>query len=233
MSVEPCPSTAGARRAVRACALRPTLAGGHRGSLRAPHQHRVFASPPGRPRMGPAIAHPNHPSRGHRARHRSAPRTQPGRALAKALEVVEEFFARKHGFSEAAGGQHAARIWRAEEASRDTNGPGDRLCLASGRAIRPDAACRARACGPRAHRDTSSDSARCLSAESAANAASSAPRAARPRTAGESERRGDRSGYPSWPARQRLCRSTVGLAATVGKPDISHGSSFLAAWTSN
>ena len=78
-------ATAGARQAVRACALRPTLAGGQRGSLRSSRQHCVFASLPGRPRLGPAIAHPNHPPRCHRAPRRNAPRAQPGRAFAEAL----------------------------------------------------------------------------------------------------------------------------------------------------
>ena len=78
------PEKAGARRAVRACALRPTLAGGHRGLPTSPHQHRFFVSPPGRPRMGPAIAHPNHLTRYNRAPRRNAPRAQPGRAFAEA-----------------------------------------------------------------------------------------------------------------------------------------------------
>ena len=78
-------ATAGARQAVRACALRPTLAGGHRGPPTSPHQHRFFVSPPGRPRMAPAIAHPNHLPRCKRAPRRNAPRAQPGRAFAEAL----------------------------------------------------------------------------------------------------------------------------------------------------
>ena len=81
-------ATAGARQAVRACALRPTLAGGHRGLPTSPHQHRFFVSPPGRPPMGPAIAHPNHLPRCNRARRRNAPRAQPGRALAEPPSVA-------------------------------------------------------------------------------------------------------------------------------------------------
>ncbi len=60
----------------------------------------------------------------------------------------------------AAGGAWAGRIGAAEEVSRDTNGPGDRLCLANGRASWPGAACKARASGRAPWRASSSDSSR-------------------------------------------------------------------------
>jgi hypothetical protein len=59
----------------------------------------------------------------------------------------------------AAGGAWAGRIGAAEEASPDTNSPGDCLCLASGRGASPGAACKARASGrARIWRASSSDS---------------------------------------------------------------------------
>ena len=55
-------ATTGARRVVRVCALRPWLAGGHRGLPASPPQHRFFASPPGRPRMGACARTPEPPT---------------------------------------------------------------------------------------------------------------------------------------------------------------------------
>ena len=49
------------------------------------------------------------------------------------------------------GGTALGRLCAAEKVSRDTNSPGDCLCLANGRASWPGAACKARASG-RAHR---------------------------------------------------------------------------------
>ena len=62
------------------------------------------------------------------------------------------FFEHHQPLSKDACGQVAARLWSAEKVSRDSNSPGDCLCLANGRARRPGAACKDRACGPRAQR---------------------------------------------------------------------------------
>ena len=72
------------------------------------------------------------------------------------------------------GGAAPGRLCAAEEANRDTSGPGDRLCLASGRASRPGAACKARARGRARSALRELTRRTCSSAANAANVASCA-----------------------------------------------------------
>ena len=84
-----------------------------------------------------------------------------------------------HRGSKGACGQAAQCLGGAEEVSRDTSGPGDRLCLANGRASRPGAACKARARGRARTRALRALTRRIC--PSAANAVSVASYATRPR----------------------------------------------------
>ena len=103
------------------------------------------------------------------------PRNRPQRAAPAATTTSGGLRGEHHRwFSKGAPGQAEARLRGAEKVSRDTSGPGDRLCLANGRASWPGAACKARARGRArsAHRLLTRRG--CLNEVSAANAVSSA-----------------------------------------------------------
>ena len=105
-----------------------------------------------------------------------------------------------------AGGWPAARLCAAEKVSTDTNGPGDRLCLANGRASWPGAACKARASGPRAYpHASSSDSQHRFDHSERSERRALCSGARRPSIAGHPEQsEGQAVGAPA-PYRPRAC----------------------------
>ena len=75
------------------------------------------------------------------------------------------------------------------------------MCLANGRACGPGAACKAWACGPRAQRESSTDSSQLFERSERSERSEFCDGAARPSSAGKSKRSVDRTGEALQPAR--------------------------------